>query len=205
MGKIFCFMGKSSSGKDTIFKKVLRNFPGFEEIVLYTTRPIRAGEVDGVNYYFVDNLVYKQMMQQNLIIESRSYNTVHGVWIYFTSAKNIDLDNKNYMIINTLEGYAKLKEYFGEENIIPIYIEVDDYNRLLRAIEREKVDSNPKYNELCRRFLADSEDFSEEKILKNGINRRYINNDLNQCISEIENDIYHISLLDRNKTKKKDI
>ena len=54
MGKIFCILGKSSSGKDTIFKRILE----YEELrlktlVLYTTRPLRLGEVNGREYWFV--------------------------------------------------------------------------------------------------------------------------------------------------------
>ncbi len=57
-----------------------------------------------------------------------------------------------------------MRNYYGESNVIPVYIEVEDGERLIRAIKGEKQQETPKYEELCRRFLADQEDFSEEKI-----------------------------------------
>ena len=72
---------------------------------------------------------------------------------------------------------------------MPIYIEVEDGRRLMRAIRREQKQKEPKYAELCRRFLADEEDFSEDKIAEYGIMRRYSNIDINSCIKEIVDDI----------------
>ena len=88
MGKIFYIMGKSSSGKDTIYKRLLEceDIP-FHKIVMYTTRPIRQGEQDGVEYFFVSDKQRQELEDAGKIIELRSYNTVHGVWNYFTSGK----------------------------------------------------------------------------------------------------------------------
>ncbi len=55
MGKIFCLMGKSASGKDTIYRQLLLSEDlKLNKIVPYTTRPIREREKNGVQYYFVD-------------------------------------------------------------------------------------------------------------------------------------------------------
>ena len=55
MGKIYCIMGKSSTGKDTLFKKILGDESlSLKTIVPYTTRPVRAGEKNGVEYFFCD-------------------------------------------------------------------------------------------------------------------------------------------------------
>lgn len=189
MGKIFCFMGKSSSGKDTLYNSILHELNEVKPVIPYTTRPIRDGETDGVEYNFVTNEEFEQMKQENLVVESRSYNTVYGVWNYFTSIKNLDLENNNYMLINTLEGYNSLKKYFGENKVIPILIEVKDEIRLERALEREKKQKQPKLEEMCRRFLADQEDFSEDKIKASNIDIRYINLDLSMCFNAITNDI----------------
>lgn len=187
MGKIVYLMGKSSSGKDTLFKELLKNNKfSYKTIVSYTTRPIREGERDGVEYHFVDEDGYRALKDSGKVIEDRSYNTVHGVWRYFTADDGqIDFNN-NYITIGTLESYEKIKAYYGPERLIPVLIELDDGVRLERAINREKKQAVPKYEELCRRFLADSADFSEDKILKAGITVRFVNNDLNECIAEIE-------------------
>jgi len=189
MGIRLGFIGKSSSGKDTIFNIISKDFNDINKIVPFTTRPVREGETNGKEYYFVTEEEFEQMIYDNIVIEFRRYNTVHGIWTYFTASKNIDLENNNYMIINTLEGYNSLKDYYGEDTIIPIYIEVENGIRLTRALEREKMQETPKYEEMCRRFLKDQEDFSEEKILSSGIKKRFINNDLLECVLEIETEM----------------
>lgn len=158
-----------------------------ETIVPYTTRPIREGEVDGVEYFFTDEDKFQELKNTGKVIEDRAYHTVHGLWRYYTvDDGQIQLEQKNYLMIGTLEAYQKLQEYFGEEKLLPVMIELDDGVRLQRALERERKQPSPKYEEMCRRFLADSEDFSEEKIEAAGITRRFQNDDLDRCIAEIE-------------------
>jgi guanylate kinase len=65
-------------------------------------------------------------------------------------------------------------------------IELDDGIRLQRALSREQAQENPKYEEMCRRFLADSEDFADEKIKEAGIERRFENDNLERCMREIK-------------------
>lgn len=179
MGKIFYIIGKSSSGKDTIFEELIgREELGLKRIVLYTTRPIRAKETKGVHYHFVDEDILAGLLAEQKVIELRTYDTVHGIWKYFTvDDENIDLSKDNYIAIGTLVSYEKMRDYYGADKIIPIYIEVDDGIRLERALKRERKQKDPKYEELCRRFLADSEDFSEENLERAGITRRFFNND----------------------------
>lgn len=187
MGKIYYVMGKSSSGKDTIYKMLMERHPDLRTVVLYTTRPIREGERDGVEYFFVGPDRLEELREADRLIEVRSYNTRHGVWTYFTADDGqIDLENHDYLMIGTLVSYRALKEYFGEEKIVPVYIEVPDGERLERALAREQRQAEPKYAEMCRRFLADSEDFSEENLNKAGISRRFRNLDLARCVHEIE-------------------
>ena len=179
-------MGKSSTGKDTIFKELLKDNPySLKTVVPYTTRPIRAGERDGVEYFFVDEERFQDMKKSGRIIEDRCYPSVHGPWRYFTADDGqIDFAN-NYITIGTIESYVRLKDYFGKDRIIPILVELDDGVRLQRALNRERKQKTPRYEEMCRRFLADSEDFSEEKIRAAGIEERFVNNDLKVCLNEI--------------------
>lgn len=189
MGKIFYIMGKSSSGKDTIYKRLLED-KGLDlcNIVLYTTRPMRQGEQPGREYYFVKEESFREFQDQRKIIEARTYQTVYGPWIYFTADDGqIRLEKKNYLGIGTLESYMNMKKYYGEENVFPLYIEVEDGERLKRAIRREELQPEPKYAEMCRRFLADEEDFSEENLKKAGILRRFHNTELESCVNELKN------------------
>lgn len=188
MGRIICLMGKSSSGKDTVYKKLLQKgtIP-VRTIVPYTTRPIRAGERDGVEYYFTDEEHFQELSEKGKIIEDRAYDTCHGLWRYFTvDDGQIHLESDEYLMIGTLEAYRKLKDYFGEDKLLPVLIELEDGERLQRALNRERRQKHPKYEELCRRFLADTEDFSEEHINEAGIKRRFQNQELSKCLKEIE-------------------
>lgn len=186
MGKIFYVMGKSSSGKDTIYKELRILFPELHPIVLYTTRPIRQGETDGVEYFFVGEKELSRLRKEGRVIELRTYQTVHGDWNYFTAEDGqIHLEKHSYLGIGTLESYAKMKKHFAEEALIPIYIEAEDGKRLSRALERERMQKVPKYAEMCRRFLADAEDFSKEKLIAAGITKHFENDSLESCIQEI--------------------
>lgn len=191
MCRIFIIIGKSATGKDTIFKMLLESKElALQTVVMYTTRPIRVSETDGVEYYFVNEDKLRELQSQNKVIEHRAYDTVHGVWHYFTvNDGQLDLEKEDYLMLGTLESFGQIQKYYNKDRVVPIYIEVEDGVRLLRALKREKKQKEPKYAELCRRFLADDEDFSEENIKAHGITRRYSNIDINNCLSEITADI----------------
>ena len=186
MGKIYYIMGKSSSGKDTLYKEVLKALPKLKTLVLYTTRPIREGEQEGIEYHFVTDEELERFEKAGKIIEERTYDTVYGAWKYATIEDGqINLAAYDYLVIGTLESYAGMKKCYGAENLVPIYIEVEDGERLSRALSRERQQEQPKYEEMCRRFLADEEDFCEENLKRLGIDKRYRNTDMETCLNEI--------------------
>lgn len=187
MGKIFYIMGKSASGKDSIYSCLSeRKDMKLKKLVLYTTRPIRSGEKNGREYFFTDEKQLEIFKNSGRLIEARSYDTVHGVWTYFTADDGqIKSGGEDYLGIGTLESYRKMKEYYGENTVYPVYIQVEDGERLQRALFREKQQEAPKYEELCRRFLADQKDFSEEKIAEAGISQRFENSNFEKCVEDI--------------------
>ncbi len=139
MGKLFVIMGKSATGKDSLYQRIVEDFPELQQVVTYTTRPIRAGETYGKEYFFVSEEEMHEMQEDDKIIECRVYQTVHGPWYYFTANDGqINLEKGNYILITTLEGYRKLETFFGIDQVVPIYIEVDDFDRIERALKREK-------------------------------------------------------------------
>lgn len=187
MGKIFCLMGKSSSGKDTIYKMLSEQEEiSFSKIIPYTTRPMRQGEQEGVEYHFTSDERLSELTAQGKVIEVRAYDTVYGIWKYFTvDDGQIDLTSHDYLVIGTLEVYLALRGYYGKNVVVPIYIEVDDGLRLQRALDRERMQDTPKYAEMCRRFLADEKDFSEEKLREAEITTRFTNEELHVTVSDI--------------------
>lgn len=187
MGNIFYLLGKSASGKDSIYRKLMENKKlNLHPVVMYTTRPMRNGETEGVEYHFINDEKFYLLKEEGKLIEYREYQTIHGVWRYMTvNDGQIKLKNCSFLMIGTLESYVNMVKYFGKDVLVPIYIELDDGIRLIRAVNREKNQIEPRYAELCRRFLADEEDFSKDKLEAAGIEKKYCNEDFEECVNQI--------------------
>ena len=208
MGHIFYVMGKSASGKDTIYKQLLEQEPMLKTVIPYTTRPIRNGEREGVEYHFITEKELDRLETEGRLIEKRTYQTVFGPWSYCTvNDGQLALEQENYLMIGTLESYRCTRLYFGEGVLVPLYIEVENGLRLERALSRERQQEKPRFAELCRRFLADEEDFSEEKLREAGIEKRYENDSLSRCLAELLDVIHYYEskeICDILKTNTKD-
>lgn len=187
LARIYCLVGKSCSGKDTIYERLLTEDKHLIPLVTYTTRPIRLHEVNGKEYYFVNDKTFHSMLKKGNVIEYREYDTVHGKWYYFTAKDGqIDISSrKKYITINTLSGAKKLIEQYGR-NVVVIHLFVNDETRIFRMIGRE-INGEKDFAEMCRRFLADTEDFSMDKF-----------KELNVPVNHIEN----INLVECTKTIK---
>lgn len=189
MGKFIYIMGKSASGKDTI-AKLLKEKLGLKSYVMYTTRPMRAGEQEGVDYFYTTEDKIEEYRNNGKLIESRTYQTVHGPWTYAT-VNDSQLEGESDIIgLGTPESFVKVKKFFdekGSEKLLPVYVEIDEETRRQRAIKREEQQENPKWEEMERRLKADNIDFSEENLKAAGIvdEERFKNYDLDTCINEI--------------------
>ena len=188
MGKIYMIIGKSASGKDHIYQSIAEDKAlDLKKFVTYTTRPKREGEEHGKEYFFSNQTQLQEFRDQGKIIEERVYDTIFGPWYYYTADDGqIQTQKYDYITIGTLESYISMKQYFEEGVLCPVYIEVEDGTRLIRAIIREQKQQEPGYREVCRRFIADAEDFSEKRLEEAGIQKRFYNNDrIEDCIEEI--------------------
>ena len=191
MGRIYYLLGKSATGKDTLYKEILKRRPKLRTVTMYTTRPIREGETDGVEYFFTDREELERQLASGTVIESRTYQTIAGPWTYYTvddGQFNV-ADDESCLMIGTLESYEKMCTYFEAGKMVPVYIEVPDGIRLLRAVKREENQKKPNYREVCRRYLADEKDFSEENLERLGVTKRYQNTDMEICVEEILRDL----------------
>lgn len=191
MGRIYYLLGKSATGKDTLYKEILKRRPKLRTVTMYTTRPIREGETDGVEYFFTGREELERQLASGKVIESRTYQTIAGPWTYYTvddGQFNV-ADDESCLMIGTLESYEKMCTYFESGKMVPVYIEVPDGIRLLRAVKREENQKKPNYREVCRRYLADEKDFSEENLERLGITKRYQNTDMEMCLEEILRDL----------------
>ena len=104
--KLFLVMGKSATGKDSVCEALLRRFSGkLKKIVPYTTRPIREGEKEGVEYHFVSEDEMRRMQDEGRILECRTYHVVVGDWHYFTADDGqIDASGTHTIMIATPGG-----------------------------------------------------------------------------------------------------
>lgn len=187
MSKIFCIVGKSCSGKDTLYKAILKQCnPALIPIIPYTTRPKRNKEIEGFSYYFVSNEQLQIYEKENQIVEKREYHTMEGIWSYFTLKFSLNAE-KDYLLITTLDGVKALIQHYGSQTVHVIYLNVDDQIRILRCIEREASQSTPNYSEVCRRFIADQKDFSEERLQQfENIHQINMQLPIDLCIKEWE-------------------
>ena len=191
MGRIYYLLGKSATGKDTLYKEILKRRPKLRTVTMYTTRPIREGETDGVEYFFTDREELERQLASGKVIESRTYQTIAGPWTYYTvDDGQFDVaDDESCLMIGTLESYEKMCTYFEAGKMVPVYIEVPDGTRINRAVKHEENQKKPNYREVCRRYLADEKDFSEENLERLGITKRYQNTDMEMCLEEILRDL----------------
>lgn len=168
MGKLFYIIGKSAAGKDTVYKKILETYPILKPLVTYTTRPMRPSEQEGVQYHFIDHDKMQELIQQGRVYEHRDYHVSNGdIWEYATVRDNeFNLDGDNdYITIGTLVSMNSLLEHIPPYKIIPIHVRCSAVERLRRAVERENKSDHPDFKEVCRRFLSDEEDYSDDKLL----------------------------------------
>jgi guanylate kinase len=179
MNKIYVILGKSASGKDSIYQLLTQKCK-LNPIVYYTTRPIRNGEEHGKDYFYVDEKFINEAEANGKLIERRVYNTIKGLWTYATIFDKQFETEEDGIIVLPPQAYYSFIEYFGKEKIVPLHIHVPDGIRLRRSIERDEKQDNPNYEETCRRFLSDANDFRDLVV-----NRTFLNDDLNRCCEEI--------------------
>lgn len=180
MKKIFVLVGKSASGKDTIFKEIVKNLNCVHPIVYSTTRPQRANEIHGREYFFVDEKVIEAAELSGTLIEKRVYDTCQGLWTYATILDKQFIKNDYGIIVLPPKGLNSFIEFFGEDIIVPVFIHVDDGIRLRRSLDRDELNKKPNYAETCRRFLADEKDFAGLEF-----EHEFENDNLEKCVSDI--------------------
>ena len=202
--KIFCLMGFSSVGKDTILKQVLKDMDNVKPIISTTTRPMRKGETEGVEYYFIDDTEF--FRRGTDFVEQRIYHTKvkeNGVekdatWRYGIERMELEKDDYLIVIVDSV-GYKELKNYVGNNKIVPIFISAPQEELKARALARGDLEA-----EVDRRLKDDYERFLPFRIktvyheVKNGEGR------LNEAVKEVESIITkHINEVEEIKCKTK--
>ena len=167
MRNLTVLVGKSASGKDFIMNKLVKEY-GFKRVISHTTRPIRNGETNGKEYYFISLDKFLNMSLKDNFIECREYNTQQGLWYYGLSKHEIDLtDDNKYVVILDFNGLKTLEEYLKsvgmEDKLTSVYIEAKAQVRLQRSLNREGEMTDEQVMEVIRRLEADEKDFEGAK------------------------------------------
>ena len=182
--QITILCGQSASGKDSILRKLVSDYD-YLPIISVTSRPMRIGEKDGVDYLFETKENFLKLIKNDRLIEYRIYNTLlNGVsdcW-YYGLIKHILDDNKKYVVILDIKGTKDFISYYGKDKCEVIYVDCPSEIRKERAMKRGSFD----LTEWNRRSEADEIDFSEDKRV--GIVDREIQNwgiSLDDVVKEI--------------------
>ena len=202
--KIFALLGYMGVGKDTILKQVLKDMDDVKPIISTTTRPMRKGETEGVEYYFIDDTEF--FRRGTDFVEQRIYHTKvkeNGVekdatWRYGIERAELEKDDYLIVIVDSV-GYKELKNYVGNGKIVPIFISAPQEELKARALARGDLEA-----EVDRRLKDDYERFMDFRVrtvyheVKNGEGR------LEEAIKEVENIITkHINEVKEIKCKMK--
>ena len=147
---VIALFGPSGSGKDTGVRLLTSKFKSLHHIIPTTTRPMRDTETNNVDYYFVNKEQFIQGITNNDFYTINYYNN----WSYGINKNEIE-DNPISIGAFSIKDIKQLLN-FDNLIVIPIYIKTSDKTRLMRCLTRE---DNPDCKEICRRFIADKEDF----------------------------------------------
>ena len=163
MKNIFVIVGKSGSGKSTLAENVCKRL-NISNVVMTTTRPKRPNEIDGVDYYFINDDEFKFMVDANEFIQHTSFRD----WNYGVEKRALDnCSSENIIMVLSPKGLLSLSCGLSKEEykVIPVYISCSDRTRLRRGLDRDE-----DIKELIRRFGADNEDFEGvvDYVLENG-------------------------------------
>lgn len=134
-------VGESGSGKSSIEKYLVHNY-GYEKIVTYTTRPMRDGEVDGVDYHFIDRSQFRRLKLQGFFAETAEYNG----WYYGTAKKDCYGDKIAVLTPHGMRQIKKVEDIYVKS----FYINVPRRDRLIKILQR-----GDNIEEAYRRSLSD--------------------------------------------------
>ena len=150
MYKIIAIMGEAGTGKDSLMQEILKLKPEFHEIISCTTRPMREGEAEGVNYYYYTPEQFGDRVLHDEMLEC----TVFNDWFYGTSYDSVRSDCINIGVFNPTGVESLLARPDVDVKVIRVVAE--DKTRLIRQLNREE---QPDVREIVRRFNADWMDF----------------------------------------------
>lgn len=177
---MICIVGKTCSGKDTIVNKLI-SLHDFKRIITYTTRPIRKGEKQDVNYHFITLDDFNKKVKEGFFAEWKSYMTVDGVWFYGTALEDLENADDNTVVILTPNGYRDIVHKMKNKPKC-IYIYANN-----NTIQNRLVQRGDSKEEAARRLEHDNEDFKDFEYEADKIFYNNNGTDLNDVVDRIIN------------------
>src|SRR6478735_2526979 len=116
MDKRIIICGAGGSGKDHLRKKLEKK--NFKCGILHTTRPMRNNEIEGKDYYFIDNQKFQENIKNNLFIEY----TEHNGWFYGLTLE--EFNTKNLFVLS-IKSFIKYDETI-KNNSFTIFLDIDE-------------------------------------------------------------------------------
>ena len=152
--KAIIITAPSGAGKTTIAQHLLHKFPMLQYSVSATTRPVRPGETDGIDYYFINTPTFKQKIEENAFIE---YEQVYDSIYYGTLKSEVArLWQAGFVILFVVDvkGALHLAQYFGE-NALSIFIKAPDLDTLALRLQQRGTETPEKMQERIEKAKAE--------------------------------------------------
>ena len=134
-------VGESASGKSSIERFLVDNYE-YKKVVSYTTRPPRDGEIDGVDYHFIDVEKFLKLKTEDFFAETAKYRE----WYYGTAKEDCTDDKIAVLTPHGLRQVSKLDDI----SVTSFYINVPRRDRLIKILQR-----GDNIEEAYRRSLSD--------------------------------------------------
>lgn len=127
--------GASASGKTEISRRLLKN-KNFKEVVSYTTRAPRPGEINGKDYHFVSQYEFSKMVLQEKFAEYEQYPGDRWYGTSLEDVKKVADSEEVYVMVLTPSGMRNIKKHVSDENVITVLVECDLQERVKRYVGR---------------------------------------------------------------------
>ena len=167
----------SGAGKTTISKKIQQKYPDFKISVSHTTRKPRPNEIDGVDYHFVDEKKFKELINENQFYEyAKIFDNYYG-----TSRKSIKvLQDKNYNILFDIDwqGTQQLAK-FKDLDLLKIFILPPDKDELKNRLAQRNQDKEEVIEQRLQHYSKDIMHWADYDYV-------VTNDNLENCFKQIE-------------------
>jgi guanylate kinase len=174
-GKLVIFSGPSGVGKDTVLNEWMRQDPRVRRVVAYTTRSPREGEVDGLDYHFVSDKVFKKLADQGAFLEHKN---VYGNFYATPLTDMEDMLAQGQIAILKIDVKGALTAMELRPDALTVFILPPSDEELERRIVGRGTDDE----ETIRKRLSNAQ---AEIALSKHYQHRIVNDDISRAVAEL--------------------